>query len=128
MIRWLPNDCDYEGFDEYKRLTALFRARMGYSYKPHRTKEYTLNVLQHYAELRVLYKKGMTNAEARDKFLKQKKAKKLFTKLCFSCGEQCQHRHHVIQIQNGGRNDGKNVIPICISCHEEIHPWMKTSN
>ena len=33
-------------------------------------------------------------------------------------------RHHIIQIQHGGSNEGGNIVMICEWCHVEIHPWM----
>jgi hypothetical protein len=46
-------------------------------------------------------------------------------KPCWVCKTNkatCQH--HIIQIKNGGYDSGINRIPICDSCHIEIHPWM----
>lgn len=43
---------------------------------------------------------------------------------CFACRGLATHWHHVIQIQNGGRNKTKNRVPICIVCHRRVHPWM----
>jgi hypothetical protein len=44
---------------------------------------------------------------------------------CFICFSTTTHRHHIIQIQNGGLNDADNIVPICNKCHCIIHPWMK---
>ena len=45
---------------------------------------------------------------------------------CFACGSQPKrlHIHHIIQVQHGGRNTEKNLVPICGKCHRAIHPWM----
>lgn len=43
---------------------------------------------------------------------------------CWVCGAPGEIRHHVIQLQNGGRNEVLNVIPLCYFCHGEIHPWL----
>lgn len=45
--------------------------------------------------------------------------------ICFVCGKPATERHHIIQLQNGGINSKKNVIPICRPCHCKIHPWME---
>jgi len=48
------------------------------------------------------------------------------TKHCFVCKYNkafCQH--HIILLKNGGYDTGINRIPICKSCHSEIHSWMK---
>jgi hypothetical protein len=44
---------------------------------------------------------------------------------CFVCFQITTHRHHIIQIQNGGSNEPENIIPICHECHCKVHPWMK---
>lgn len=45
---------------------------------------------------------------------------------CFVCGteEDRIYRHHVIQLQHGGSNTPRNVVPLCHACHREIHPWL----
>lgn len=44
---------------------------------------------------------------------------------CFVCAEKSTEIHHIIQIQNGGPPaEVDNLIPICSSCHQKIHPWM----
>jgi len=40
---------------------------------------------------------------------------------CFICDNQPQHRHHIIQLQNGGRNIHLNIVHLCKSCHKEVH-------
>jgi 5-methylcytosine-specific restriction endonuclease McrA len=45
---------------------------------------------------------------------------------CFVCGRDGLklYLHHVIQVQNGGSNDLRNHVPICLRCHSRIHPWL----
>ena len=44
---------------------------------------------------------------------------------CFVCTEKSTEIHHIIQIQTGGPpTQLNNLIPICSSCHQKIHPWM----
>lgn len=31
------------------------------------------------------------------------------------------NRHHIIQLQHGGRNIPNNIVHLCRSCHKEIH-------
>jgi hypothetical protein len=44
---------------------------------------------------------------------------------CIVCNNTAQLRHHIVQLRNGGTNGHLNLIPLCVPCHEEIHPWMK---
>lgn len=44
---------------------------------------------------------------------------------CATCKNPATVRHHIIQLQNGGRNRRYNIIMICDECHTEIHPWLK---
>lgn len=44
---------------------------------------------------------------------------------CFACQRlNATHRHHVIQVQHGGRNTRSNLVRLCVRCHAEVHPWM----
>jgi 5-methylcytosine-specific restriction endonuclease McrA len=47
-------------------------------------------------------------------------------KACWCCFRVAKLvRHHVIQIQHGGSNEGGNIVMICDWCHVEVHPWMQ---
>lgn len=45
---------------------------------------------------------------------------------CFVCGLSRLeiHRHHVIQVQHGGSNSVRNLVPLCRACHADVHPWL----
>ena len=43
---------------------------------------------------------------------------------CFVCGETAAHKHHIVQVQNGGTNMRGNFVPLCRPCHCAVHPWM----
>ena len=45
--------------------------------------------------------------------------------MCFVCLGQAHCRHHIIQLQNGGLNQKKNLVSLCNKCHSDIHPWLK---
>lgn len=47
---------------------------------------------------------------------------------CFVCFAKSQIRHHMIQLQNGGRNTFNNITNLCNNCHADIHPWLKTKH
>lgn len=126
-IVWPPKQYGWKTFDEYKELLRILRQKIGYSYKPERS-DYVMKWLKYYSEIRIDYKGGMTIAEVRDKFTAQKRAKRLFRARCMTCGVPCECRHHVIQIQNGGRNEKKNLVPLCDGCHGQIHPWLDVGN
>ncbi len=41
---------------------------------------------------------------------------------CFVCaGPEWHHRHHVIQLQNGGGNSKANIVRLCRKCHSAVH-------
>lgn len=44
---------------------------------------------------------------------------------CCVCGDKANCMHHVKPLINGGSNKFSNLVPICNSCHEKIHPFMK---
>lgn len=61
--------------------------------------------------------------------LRRRKATKLINATryaCFVCAKRAEVGHHVIQLQHGGTNDVFNIVPICESCHADIHPWLPT--
>lgn len=40
---------------------------------------------------------------------------------CAVCRNKAHHRHHIIQLQYGGRNIPQNIISLCRDCHKKIH-------
>lgn len=63
--------------------------------------------------------------ERRAQFMKIRRSRKLNRAKCWACDrEAALVRHHIIQIQNGGTNDGQNLVAICEWCHAEVHSWM----
>lgn len=38
-------------------------------------------------------------------------------KICFECGKEARHRHHVVPASLGG----KQTLPLCESCHSKVH-------
>lgn len=40
---------------------------------------------------------------------------------CWVCGLIAECRHHVIQVQHGGRNIKRNIVNLCVSCHQSVH-------
>jgi hypothetical protein len=46
---------------------------------------------------------------------------------CGVCGNmRWKEKHHVVPLSHGGLNENLGLLAICIKCHEEIHPWLKT--
>jgi 5-methylcytosine-specific restriction endonuclease McrA len=44
---------------------------------------------------------------------------------CFVCWKRGTHRHHVVPLYQGGDNRQANIVFLCASCHEDVHPWMR---
>lgn len=64
----------------------------------------------------------------RAKFLRRKYPEALYQEECLVCNsEYARERHHIVPLHFGGTNDMMNLLRICYTCHEEIHPWMKKS-
>ncbi len=68
--------------------------------------------------------------ETRKKILKRDKYtcqdcgdRRKFTDLFF--GKLELHIHHKKPVAEGGTNAPDNLITLCFSCHQEIHPWLK---
>lgn len=43
---------------------------------------------------------------------------------CYVCDGKASIRHHVTPLLKGGRNKQNNIVPLCNSCHEKVHPRM----
>jgi HNH endonuclease len=52
---------------------------------------------------------------------------RLEKRCCFACqrGHQRLYFHHVLEVQNGGSNQARNLVPLCFTCHKVLHPWLK---
>lgn len=44
---------------------------------------------------------------------------------CFVCGKTPKHRHHIVSLRHGGSNAFRNLVGLCVACHESIHPFMR---
>lgn len=67
--------------------------------------------------------------ERRQAFNRMRRWHKLKDTKCWVCERVATLiRHHIIQIQHGGNNEGANLVTICDWCHAEIHPWMDAPN
>ena len=62
------------------------------------------------------YKKRVRN---RFRKLKHKNYEK--NRTCRVCGGEACEMHHIIQIKNGGNNDERNLLSVCVECHKKIH-------
>jgi 5-methylcytosine-specific restriction endonuclease McrA len=109
---------------QYRRLleefTQIFGKDrfLGFSY------EFKIGLLIEWAELKKEKRKLL--AEMRDQFEHQPKISraKLSNRTCKACLGRAQVRHHIVQLQHGGTNDVRNIVPLCRDCHKKIHPWL----
>jgi 5-methylcytosine-specific restriction endonuclease McrA len=83
-------------------------------------------LLKWYAEYRI--ENSSSYYERKAAFKKQKGKHMRIFGSCLVCPEPAQHRHHIIQLQNGGPNDKQNLILLCEGCHRTIHPWLAPSD
>jgi 5-methylcytosine-specific restriction endonuclease McrA len=44
---------------------------------------------------------------------------------CYCCPNIADVRHHVVQLQHGGRNKKNNIVPLCNPCHCKVHPHLQ---
>lgn len=99
------------------------RRNQGVGFSP----EQKLAALIEMSKLKISYHTQQPAHVRREKFddAKQKLHPWRRFPVCFICGNQAQHRHHIIQLKNGGINSKKNLISACVLCHIKIHPWME---
>lgn len=45
---------------------------------------------------------------------------------CFTClnAEHWLYWHHIVQVQHGGTNTPSNLVSLCHTCHQRVHPWL----
>lgn len=80
-----------------------------------------LQLLRSFAEVAIVRPDGWNYAEIRADFERMAFSRDA----CFVCNFEHTHRHHVIQIQHGGSNYVRNLLPLCESCHHAVHPWLE---
>ena len=57
----------------------------------------------------------------RNKFRKLKHRNYRKDRTCLVCRGKGSEIHHIVQIKNGGNNDERNLLCVCVECHEKIH-------
>ena len=81
-----------------------------------------LEFLFRWSAVKVAHKK---NYERRRRAPSSRSWKRHTKANCWAChGVKATSRHHIIQVQHGGGNDDRNIVPLCDGCHAEVHPWM----
>jgi 5-methylcytosine-specific restriction endonuclease McrA len=46
--------------------------------------------------------------------------------VCVVCEtRRTRHIHHLITLANNGANGEKNLVGLCIQCHQKVHPWLR---
>ena len=116
------NDKSVKGGNKIKREALKVNFNEGV-----KTKEERLKVLTDYSQIVIGWKTDTYKKRVEFNEIKKtlhRPELKINTK-CFVCLCQAHCRHHIIQLQNGGLNQKKNIVSLCNSCHAEIHPWLK---
>lgn len=94
---------------------------VGIGYK----KKAKIEALRWALNFKIKYKSGRSTQEVRRSFDKYSKNRYRNSGLCFACLARGYARHHIISIDNGGRNVKKNIVILCQQCHALLHPWMR---
>jgi 5-methylcytosine-specific restriction endonuclease McrA len=62
---------------------------------------------------------------ARDAFTTDQSFRYLLKRKCWACSKQpAELRHHIIELQHGGRNERENLVALCNFCHSRVHNWL----
>lgn len=87
---------------------------------------FRLEFLLRWSAVRVAHRRDY--AKRRRGPARNQKWKRFIKAMCWVCHRaKATSRHHIIQVQHGGGNDERNMVPICDGCHAEVHPWMDAS-
>lgn len=109
------------GFHDIKPLLVAFWSRLNDLHQ----QDDIIKLLKEYSEIKIYVKNSFKPPKViRASFHREKRHKRLFGQPCIVCKSKASQRHHIIQVQHGGRNDKRNVVPICKDCHCKIHPWL----
>ena len=47
---------------------------------------------------------------------------RLYGYVCLNCGSDTDiELHHIVPLCNGGRNEARNIVPLCCECHCKAH-------
>jgi 5-methylcytosine-specific restriction endonuclease McrA len=108
------------------RLLAEFKQRTATC----STKAERLALLQDFAERRIESGDGPRQSSphhrrARFEVRKNRGAYDCMGAFCWVCRDPSEVRHHVVQLQHGGRNRKDNIVVLCRVCHALVHPWME---
>ena len=106
---------------EAKRIETISESlRLVHAYRDTKNKlplDKKISLLQQIAE-EVTY-------PATSQYLSRRRISQKFRGLCDVCRKnKAFFKHHLIMLKNGGPNKKWNLIPICSSCHELVHPWL----
>lgn len=108
----------------YSQSKAICWAVKSYRFKALRlTFEERIEELRNFARMKISSRRW--GKKMRESFNRKKSSHWNDSIYCHACGELADHLHHIIQIQNGGRNTPYLIVPLCRCCHRLIHPWLK---
>jgi 5-methylcytosine-specific restriction endonuclease McrA len=109
-----------DSYGNVARIVQQEKHNIGFSRKER------MAFLLRWSEVKVYHKRSYSrrrNGSSADSW------KRILRDLCWVCrSADATARHHIIQVQHGGGNDGRNIIPICDGCHAEVHHWMDASD
>jgi hypothetical protein len=98
-----------------------FASQFAHAHKP----AVRLKLLQEMAELKFGTIAPKFQPLIRAEFDKNKRNWLKLKGICAVCYAVPNVRHHIVQIQNGGLNNPKNLMLLCNPCHAKIHPWLQ---
>jgi HNH endonuclease len=107
--------CVREQFKVLKKFRKRWKLAHGLPYK--------IELLKEMAQMK--FNNPRPPEQRRAAFEKRKKFMRIWYRDCKVCGNPSVHRHHIIQVQNGGMNEEVNIMPLCENCHASIHTWME---
>ena len=87
------------------------------------------DLLTHYTHVAIARSREWNPRDVRDEHERKLGAfeRRLFRDTCFVCADSDTFLvfHHIIGIAHGGSNDPRNKVPLCQSCHADLHPWLE---
>ncbi len=118
----------YIVLETFWRLASRSGKPSWFSTKPHSRILAMLRYIADVVVVRSMSREDVASARKRYDEIKDETAGAKKHLSCFVCGDWATARHHIIQLQNGGEANRRNVVNLCHDCHRRIHPWMAATS
>lgn len=118
-----------KGYELFHQLERFWKEV--HSPRKLRNDKYILYLLQEYSKIKVSSRRHYQDRRTTKTLSNREKLK---FRECFACFKRFPPKerskflevHHIIQIQYGGNDFGRNTLALCKGCHKQVHAWKES--